>query len=396
MKVPRRARGYLVIGLSLLLFLTTPLTSGMVAAQATPDEMDVDQVVMTIDIQENGDAKWTVEYRSRLSTEQEREDFGLIRGMVEQNPEDYETDLEAQMNTTLAAAENKTTREMELQNVSVHTDEIRFPQTYGIIKYDFTWSNFAAISERDGMKTIEMDAVLSEILIDSNTRLVVKWPETYDRIAVEPTPDTDRESNNEVTWAGPIEFEPNEPRLVAETSINGSNPVPSDPPKTDPQPEPEESWVHPLLIGGAVVAVVGISGAYMAQRREWSPAALWAERSGESAVPADSETDSFETNLEDAPANETEEVDETESDEGGNTVDLELLSNEEQVIHLLENNDGRMKQQKVVEETGWSAAKTSNVLNEMHENDEIDKFRLGRENVVAKPESSQTDAATTE
>jgi uncharacterized membrane protein len=64
----------------------------------------------------------------------------------------------------------------------------------------------------------------------------------------------------------------------------------------------------------------------------------------------------------------------------------ELLSNEERVERLLERNGGRVKQQEIVSGLEWTEAKTSQVVNAMHEDGRIEKFRIGRENVVKLPE----------
>lgn len=49
---------------------------------------------------------------------------------------------------------------------------------------------------------------------------------------------------------------------------------------------------------------------------------------------------------------------------------------------LLLENDGQMRQKKLVDETEWSKAKVSLLLSEMETNDQLSKIRLGRENLV--------------
>ncbi|NIB99137.1 MarR family transcriptional regulator [Halobacterium sp. R2-5] len=66
-------------------------------------------------------------------------------------------------------------------------------------------------------------------------------------------------------------------------------------------------------------------------------------------------------------------------------VAVEFLSAEEHVVKLLEDNGGRMQQSNIVEETGWSKAKTSRVLSEMADEGEVVKIQLGRGNVVSLP-----------
>ena len=65
----------------------------------------------------------------------------------------------------------------------------------------------------------------------------------------------------------------------------------------------------------------------------------------------------------------------------------ELLSNEERVLQLLEQRGGRIKQQDVVSELDWTEAKTSQVVGDLREDDEIEVFRIGRENVLSLPDN---------
>jgi uncharacterized membrane protein len=65
----------------------------------------------------------------------------------------------------------------------------------------------------------------------------------------------------------------------------------------------------------------------------------------------------------------------------------ELLSNEERVEQFLESQGGRAKQQAVVEALGWTEAKTSQVVKQMREDDRLDSFRIGRENVLKLPDA---------
>ncbi|PSP74628.1 hypothetical protein BRC70_02215 [Halobacteriales archaeon QH_6_68_27] len=71
---------------------------------------------------------------------------------------------------------------------------------------------------------------------------------------------------------------------------------------------------------------------------------------------------------------------------GGDTAPPdELLSDEERVLGLLEDNGGRMKQQDVKESLGWSRTKTSNVVNDLQDAGKVEVYRLGRENTLALP-----------
>jgi len=72
-------------------------------------------------------------------------------------------------------------------------------------------------------------------------------------------------------------------------------------------------------------------------------------------------------------------------------VDPELLSDEERVNRLLRQNGGRMKQGTIVDETGWSNAKVSQLLSKMDDDEEIEKLRIGRENLITLPDVDLTE-----
>ncbi len=75
---------------------------------------------------------------------------------------------------------------------------------------------------------------------------------------------------------------------------------------------------------------------------------------------------------------------------------LDLLSDEERVEHLLKQNGGRMKQATIVKETNWSNAKVSQLLSAMNENNSVNKLRIGRENLITLPGEDVTDFDTEE
>lgn len=70
----------------------------------------------------------------------------------------------------------------------------------------------------------------------------------------------------------------------------------------------------------------------------------------------------------------------------------EELSDRDVVLELLDENDGRMKQARIVDATDWSKSKVSMVLSEMEEEGDITKLRVGRENIISL-EGSEPEAA---
>jgi len=75
----------------------------------------------------------------------------------------------------------------------------------------------------------------------------------------------------------------------------------------------------------------------------------------------------------------------TSPDEGNTTGGAEANppTDRDRVLDLLEENDGRMRQGRIVTETGWSKSKTSVLLSEMETEGTISKLRVGRENIVS-------------
>lgn len=58
------------------------------------------------------------------------------------------------------------------------------------------------------------------------------------------------------------------------------------------------------------------------------------------------------------------------------------LTDEEEIVQLLVENGGRMKQSRIVTSTDWSKAKVSRLLSKMEDRDEITKLTIGRENLI--------------
>ena len=59
-----------------------------------------------------------------------------------------------------------------------------------------------------------------------------------------------------------------------------------------------------------------------------------------------------------------------------------VITDEERIHRLLEERGGRVRQQDIVEETGWSKSKVSRLLSRMEEEGQLSRVRIGRENIV--------------
>ncbi len=345
------ARVLLVVALvpALLLAASVPASAAHEVTFAQTTAIDADTVQLTIDLQDDGDARWEIRYRVRLETENDTAAFESLAADVSENNTAYADQFRTRIGSTVAAAENATGRSMAVRDVSVRTERQEIPQQFGVLVYAFEWTGFAVT---DGDVLRAGDAIAG-LYLDEVTSLTVQWPDGLAPTRVDPP--ADQEADRSVTWRGPAEFTGEQPRLVVSPAAPTETTAPPD--GGDGTPDGQDRG-ELLLVG--LVALVGLAvlfaGAWWWRRRgDGGP--MLADDSDESAAPPE-----------------------------------ELLSNEERVLQLIEANGGRMKQQQVVEQLGWTDAKTSQVVSELRESGELEGFRLGRENVLRLPDEEPAEA----
>ena len=167
------------------------------------------------------------------------------------------------------------------------------------------------------------DAFAGGFFLAANDTLAVAAPDDYAVARVEPAP-TDR-GDGVVSWTGRVDFADGRPLVVAEPSAGDSG-----------TPEAGTGGPSTLLVGAGLglLALVGV--AVLAYRRRRGPAAA-------------------------------------------------AMTDEERVLALLEERDGRVPQSAVVEAFDWSTSKTSRLLARMAEEGQIEKLQIGRENLIRLP-----------
>lgn len=339
-----------------VLLLVAGVTGGAVAAGTNTNgqglatlqqSIDADEVRLGIDIREDGSAVWTVEYRVELTTENETAAFESLQSDIAANRSAYVERFATRIEATVVEADNGTDREMTARDFNVTTDVQPLPNPrapFGVVSYRFEWDGFAAVE--DGR--LSAGDALGGLFLTERQSLEIGWPSSYSLDRVEPGTATVREQS--VVWDGPVSFGDAGPTVV----VSPGGPV------------------DPLTAGALAVTVLVLA-----------IIAVWAYRNRSEKtleVPDDVEPGLYR---EGGAGSGDEENDEDPPDE--------LLSNEERVLALLEDNGGRVKQQAVVEELGWTAAKTSQVVNGMREEGQLEVFRLGRENVLKLPETDLVD-----
>ena len=326
-----------------------------------------------LDLNPDRSADWTVAVRYSLADENETAAFETAgdqfrAGEIGPSAELFEGfRRETNRNVDRSMVINGVDRE-----VILHEDPGEFPVAteeavaVGELRLTFTWTEFLA---QDGESLVLGDALMTPgnetwlRNLESGQTLEVGTPEGY---TVTGTPSTAvaQLSDGDVIIEGPQTFDGGEPVAI----VYG-------PTETETSGPPWEMLTAAVLFAAVLVAGVvfgyrrvgdgGVSsddGAAGGDRGR-APDGESAGQAGDGGVPGDA-------------------VDGGEADE----PDLSLLSDEERVERLLDENGGRMRQADIVAETGWSDAKVSQLLSAMADEGRVEKLRLGRENLISLPD----------
>lgn len=314
------------------------------------EDIDADSVLLRADIRETGDATWSLQYRLRLDDDETKQAFEELEAELDEDPSTYLDSFEERLTETVRTAEAATDREMSADGFAVSTRTESQPQAeYGVVTFEFEWSGFAAVDDEE----IRAGDAIDQLFLEDEQRLQMSWPDSYELESTTPEPAV--RDQQRVVWRGPIDFDAGQPRIVL-----------------SPVDERSSLWIA----AGLGLAVVGLGAvAYWWHRREKQPE--------ESSPPVGAGQEGGGGPDEPTASGTT---DSTEPAETSSDTPPELLSNEERILQLLQENGGRMKQKAVAEELDWSAAKTSQVVSDLRDAEEVESFRLGRENILTLPD----------
>jgi hypothetical protein len=342
-----------VLALALLLSFSVPAVTA-----ATLDRPSA--TVYTIDVDENGDATWTIELRYQIITDSDRNEFDSIQTDFEEGDLEIFEGIEDEMQPFAEEAANDTGRQMSITNFTRDV-EIRdtVTRTVGVVSVSFEWNGFAE-ANRSEVRVGDVFAG-GGLAISDEERLVVQRMDSLPVRSVAPDPDiTDSER---LVWDGPRFFEDGQPEVVfgeerKQEDENRTDPGGGD--ESDTETETNQPSAATALAAGLLVLVSGFAGGFYLSR----------------------------TRFAEADENETDE-------EQGEEIEVsdELVSDEDRVVSLLEENGGKMKQAEIVDRTDWSKSKVSMLLSDMEEEGVISKLRLGRENVIELEDGDEDGAA---
>ena len=318
------------------------LLVAIAASAPPPAAAQADQeggTTFAIELQPDGDARFTVTLQLQLESEDEVAAFDQLE-------EEHVTGSSPQLTTqyferSAAEASQVTGREMTIRDVSRSASR---QNRTGQFAMSFTWTNFSAVS--DGR------LVLGDVFrspdgtwlsrLGPDQELVISFPDGY-RVQSVSRP----LQNGTIHVQGPATFEPGQPSAV----LAGA-------------PAPWWSGLVPVAAGAVALLAVGFALLY----------GFW-YRPRATGAPDEAGASGTVGNGGEAVSAPPEEA----------IADDPLLSDEERVLRLLEREGGRMKQVDIVEATDWSNAKVSQLLSEMDDEGRIDKLRIGRENLISLP-----------
>jgi uncharacterized membrane protein len=385
-------------GVALVLVAVAVAAVALPSGPASPAEAEGPQPPQTtpegfanaefeIRVYANGSARWTVRASRPLENQTEVDRFRTFAEEFETTETDAFRDFRSRARRLTAFGTNATGREMNATAFGREARVVELGRTRGVVELSFRWTNFA---RTDGQRVIVDDVFRGGMFIDSGQQLVIAPGEGLVFESVDPPPDSqsaegDLAASGTVTWFGERNFADRRPRAVLVSPEQAGTPTQAA--RADgtagatatPTPgagggDGNGLGMAPLV--AVVVVLLGLGGAF----------ALYSG-TADGLVPTGGGSGGGT-----APESTAAGADAGAGSASAAVPDEELLSDEDRVLGLLEDNGGRMKQVKIVEETDWSKSKVSMLLSDMEDDGEISKLRVGRENIISKA-GHEPDAA---
>jgi hypothetical protein len=360
------------------------------AAQVQADDLNRSGVHIGVQLDPDGDARWNISVAYDLENVNDTAAFDALARSFTAGERDngFSTDV---FRAVVPSVSDRVEREMQITGENRRASRIaRENGSTGLLILEFTWTSFSRVEN----ETLVVDSFAGTWFGDlgPDQTLTVRPPDGYDPDTVEPGTSV---VDGAYRWEGPQSFDVGEPSLVFTVS-----PPPTTTTTTTTPVEPPGDGFSTLTVVGIVGVVVVLGGLAVVYARGDFPefpspdAGESGERRSDEPAAADDESEAepdADTTADAGAAGGAAAGASGEPAGGGDGVDPELLSDEERVERLLEENGGRMKQSKIVEETRWSTAKVSQLLSSMDDEGRIEKLRIGRENLISLPGEGVND-----
>jgi hypothetical protein len=376
-----------------------------------------DQTTVTVEIHENGNALWTVEWRLPLTTSEINEWEGAIKNG--QNISRYQNQIKDNLDGLLRSAQNSSNRSMEIQNLNIsYGTERTLSGETGIILYSFEWKNF---SRTYSGNILTGDIFSERSIFSSDNTLIIKIPSGYEVQSV--SPKFDKQVGNSLIWIGQS-FGKGEPFLILRRTVVGQ-----DAPTTSTLPTIFLVIPIVILISGTLLVAwkwrrshsrkdsAVLAGSDEAPRTgNIEEGAAQTNDNGTDAAGADSNDNATQTGgpsigivqtdkagaatqidsigtsispVDDAGINVTpadsikaESIESDVSQQPVSYLPEEFLSDEEMIEKYLTKCGGQSYQSDIVRDSGLSKSKISIVLAKMKEDGKVIKIKKGKENII--------------
>jgi uncharacterized membrane protein len=378
-----------------LIFIFLFLILGANIAAAEPVQpAQPSQSIITVNINESGDALWTMEKFFPLP----QSDFSQWESAIKtgQNMSNYRNipDYEIIIKSLQDSAINFSNRTMEVENFNITYDTRKtLSDGLGIIRYTFIWKNF---SYNDSEKIYIGDAFPGGVLLLSpDNQLIIRIPEGYN--VTNATPVYDKKNGNLLIYDGTLysNFSNGEPFIVL-SPLNITNVTSTG--------NENESWLAkwPILeiviIFLSIIAVVAFINLWKKKRSGMVSTTEMVSQMPKEMLHEISEIPGVWTKIvqsvQDEFGNESiEELEKAAREQRLKNMGLdpsiplselakEDLEDEEMVKQFLLRSGGQAYQTDIVEHSGLSKSKISMVLSKMKDDGTIIKIRKGKENLI--------------
>ena len=351
--------------------VAAPADAQSVAVPQTDDQPAPDNTITRIDLAANGSATWEITLRTRLENDSDVAEYERFQEEFRSNTSRYVDPFADRMSGVVAAANDSSPREMRAGGFEAETVIQEVPRRWGIVRFRFTWTGFAAV---EGDAVVAGDVFVGGFFIDEDDALAIAAPDGYVVESAAPAPD--ETADRVVEWRGREDFDDGRPRVrAAPTTGDGGSSTDGD---GGSGTGVDEGGLPAGVFVLAAALLVALAGAAYAIRTGRVSSDRTAAAGGASGRPGGDDATE--------PTAEGERGERAAAD-GDDAVDgaaagSDLLTDEDRVRRLLREREGRMKQSAIVDELGWSKSKASRVLSGMADEGEVEKLRIGRENVI--------------
>ena len=337
--------------------------------------------IITVNVNESGNALWTMEKRLPLTQSELNEWEVAIK--TGQNISRYRdvTEFNDTIDLFKHSSQNFSNRSMEISGVNISFDTISTVSGgFGIVRYSFLWKNF---SRSDSDRIFVGDAFSEGLVLSPDSVLIIDIPNGYDVMNVSPA--YDQRDGNRLIWGGTLyrNFSTGEPALVLSRSGVATS-------------LGEAQFMWPLIV---ISIVIFVSVAFVVVWRKRRTSNLTEKGEALKHEPGELQDmlkiPGVYNKLVQLLHKEfgTESVEELEKaareqrlkklDELALTPRAEEdLEDEEMIEQYLLRSGGQAYQSDIVKESGLSKSKISMVLATMKEDGLIIKIRKGKENLI--------------